>query len=80
IDAPHGANRWRAAMPQLNTTQPIPHEVLRKRIVIGAFLDGFLVDSIGCDTEAEIASAKATLLSIYRNAVVMRKADHVPTL
>ncbi|WP_432734784.1 hypothetical protein [Ralstonia solanacearum] len=67
-------------MQQLNTTHPIPRDVLRKPIVIGAFLDGFLVDALGCDTEAEIASAKETLLSIYRNAVVMRKTDHVPAL
>jgi hypothetical protein len=62
-----------------NTMQPLTPDVAYHKIVLAAFIDGCLVDSVAFDDEARVPEMKALLLSIYRDAVIFRKTDHKPT-
>jgi hypothetical protein len=66
------AARW-------NTMQPLCGSAENHKIVLGAFIDGCLVDSVAFDEEARIPEMKALLLSIYTRAIILRKIDHKPT-
>jgi hypothetical protein len=63
-------------MTHWNTMQPLTPDAAHCKIVLAAFIDGFLVDSVAFDDEAQIPEMKALLLSIYRSAVILRKTDH----
>ena len=64
---------------KLNTMQPLCGSAASCKIVLGAFVDNVLVDSIAFNDEAQIPHYKAILLDSYRGATVMRKLDHKPT-
>lgn len=66
-------------MTTWNTMQPLTGSAANCKIVLGAFIDGFLVDSIAFDDESQVPAMKALLLSIYTRAVILRKIDHKPT-
>ena len=63
-----------------NLMQPLCGSAASKKIVLAAFIDNCLVDSVAFDDEAQIPAMKALLLETYGSqAVVLRKTDHVPT-
>jgi hypothetical protein len=66
-------------MTQLNTMQPLCGSAASCKIVLGAFINNVLVDSVAFNEETQVEFFKGVLLDCYAGATIMRKLDHKPT-